>query len=377
MKHKLSMRKIKYSSIVLVAFLCVFLNIAFASAMFFSENITKNNTISSGVLQGRATEFELFDIDDAQSQEIYDADLTFTNTGSLKLKYQIEFKESDNKSGDDLCGKLLLSAKRNGEMVYEKEKLEDFSMNKFDGENFILAVAEDDKWKFYLELPSDTKNGDEIISCEFYFKFDSWQEEFKNNGNGFTSEDVIGKNVIAMKKTESKKVVINEIMWMGSTVSSSDEWIELRNLSDDEVDIGGWEIENARSSGNNLKIPGGKSIKPFGYFLISNYSDESANSALRVETDEVNSSISLSNSGNGNLILRDEGGSIIDQALGNQWPVGENGDKKKSMERNDELGDGLDENNWHTCEGDVCVSEEYWDEMGDNFGTPGGKNSNE
>ena len=36
-----------------------------------------------------------------------------------------------------------------------------------------------------------------------------------------------------------REVVFSEIMWMGSSSSSADEWIELYNRSDDEIDLAG------------------------------------------------------------------------------------------------------------------------------------------
>jgi len=38
------------------------------------------------------------------------------------------------------------------------------------------------------------------------------------------------------------KVIFNEIAWMGSSNSSNDEWIELKNISSDEVNLSGWQI---------------------------------------------------------------------------------------------------------------------------------------
>ncbi|MDP3997286.1 MAG: lamin tail domain-containing protein, partial [bacterium] len=179
-------------------------------------------------------------------------------------------------------------------------------------------------------------------------------------------------------------VVINEVMWMGSAPveedsnRSDDEWIELRNMTDYEIDIGQWEIENARSSGQpSLMIPASKAIAANGYFLIANYSENSANSALNVSVDEVNASISLANSGNGHLVLKDAAGNTIDEAKGNTWPAGESGTQKKSMERNGVPGDGLDAGSWHTCTDAVCNDGTYWDVEGDNYGTPGGENHSE
>ena len=58
----------------------------------------------------------------------------------------------------------------------------------------------------------------------------------------------------------SMEVVINELMWMGSTVSSSDEWIELRNNTNQAIDLTGWLITNAASGSDDLTIPLGSII---------------------------------------------------------------------------------------------------------------------
>lgn len=177
-------------------------------------------------------------------------------------------------------------------------------------------------------------------------------------------------------KIQPGDVVINEVMWMGSTQSSADEWIELRNMTNHPIDIGQWVIKNARhSSGNDeIMISAGKTIPAYGYFLISNYPETSANSALNVQVDEVNASLSLLNSGNGNLILKDKSGNIIDEAKGDVWPAGVNGCQKKSMERNNIPGDGTLASSWHTCEDEHCNDTTYWDVEGNNYGTP--KNAN-
>ncbi len=40
------------------------------------------------------------------------------------------------------------------------------------------------------------------------------------------------------------QVVINEVAWMGTTTSTSDEWIELHNTSAASVDATGWTLES-------------------------------------------------------------------------------------------------------------------------------------
>ncbi len=176
----------------------------------------------------------------------------------------------------------------------------------------------------------------------------------------------------------SGSVVINEVMWMGSDNSDDDEWIELRNMTNQPINIGKWEIENARRAGQPaLMIPANKVIPANGYFLISNYPETSSNSALKAMVDEVNPSISLANSGNGHLILTDSDGNIIDQAKGDVWPEGENGSIKRSMERNSIPGDGLLAENWHSCISDGCNDVGFWNIEGNNYGTPKGENLSE
>lgn len=37
-------------------------------------------------------------------------------------------------------------------------------------------------------------------------------------------------------------VIINEVAWMGTQTSSSDEWIELKNVSGQDVNLNGWQL---------------------------------------------------------------------------------------------------------------------------------------
>ena len=37
----------------------------------------------------------------------------------------------------------------------------------------------------------------------------------------------------------SRKIIFNEIAWMGSTSSSNEEWMELKNITSDRIDLSG------------------------------------------------------------------------------------------------------------------------------------------
>lgn len=151
---------------------------------------------------------------------------------------------------------------------------------------------------------------------------------------------------------ESKSVTINEVMWTGSTKSSHDEWIELKNNTEEEIDFSGWEIAHAGSGGQSITISHDQSSKivPRGYFIISKYSfrQNPEKTILAREADFVTEDLSLANSDNGDLVIKDTNGQVIDQAIGTAWPAGDNS-KKYSMERITNCLDGLSVVCWHTA----------------------------
>lgn len=163
-----------------------------------------------------------------------------------------------------------------------------------------------------------------------------------------------------------QEVVINELLWMGSEKSSADEWIELRNLTDQEIDLSGWQLTSLSSGQEKLmlEIPAGSKIAAQGYFLISNYSDDSAKSVLNVACDLVDTKVSLSNSGlQIKLYTGDfqEGGNLIDVAddgLG-QPLAGEyqSGSIFRSMERKEPVGDGSLASSWQTSIGNINLDD--------------------
>lgn len=178
-------------------------------------------------------------------------------------------------------------------------------------------------------------------------------------------------------------VVINELMWMGSSASSKDEWIELKNITSQDIDISGWQLTK-KSAGQEklmLEIPEGTTIKAGAYFLISRYDpeneEEKENTILDVIPDLINSSLSLVNS---NLQIKlydgavENGANLIDVAddgLGTPL-AGRNGSPKASMERNEDPSDGTKQENWHTA-----TSSSGFKQESDDLGTPGQKNSQE
>jgi hypothetical protein len=105
-------------------------------------------------------------------------------------------------------------------------------------------------------------------------------------------------------------VVVNEIAWMGSASSSSDEWIELHNDSTNMQDLTGWKITG--KGGANIALLSG-SIPPNGYFLVERSDD---GTVPEVKADLVVSfGKGISNDGE-TLKLVDGGGNTVDTVIG-------------------------------------------------------------
>lgn len=168
-------------------------------------------------------------------------------------------------------------------------------------------------------------------------------------------------------------VFVSEVGWAGSSSSTIDEWLELTNLTEDAIDLSGWTISGAATSGGTLAIPDGSSIAPHSTFLISNYDRDNAKSSLDRSPDIVTASVSLSNSAlrldliDGNGTLRDTAGAggapLAGRAGGG---TGGDGPGYAPMVRRAPVGDGTLPDSWETASESVG-----FDEGANDLGTPG------
>ncbi len=178
-------------------------------------------------------------------------------------------------------------------------------------------------------------------------------------------------------QAEGLTVVINELLWMGSSASSADEWIELRNTTDQSIDLSNWQLTK-KSSGAEvamLTIPAGKTVAAGGLFVIANYANTNANSTLNVVPDYVTTDVALSNSAL-QIKLYDSAHALIDTAddgVGNPLSGAYDSAKKlyASMERNPVPGDGTQASNWHAASRSLGFKPPAVE-----LGTPGSVNSN-
>lgn len=161
------------------------------------------------------------------------------------------------------------------------------------------------------------------------------------------------------------EVVINEIAWAGTAASSQDEWIELRNNTNRDVDLTGWTLRwregeeeiviHFGSEDDNTKEVRRTVIPARGFYLLERTDDETIRD---IEADLIYTG-ALRNSGE-ELRLVDPEGNVVDTAnLGGEgqgWPAGTTGDVAEgevpfaSMERVDPTAPDRPEN-WASNDG--------------------------
>ncbi len=119
--------------------------------------------------------------------------------------------------------------------------------------------------------------------------------------------------------------MINEVAWAGTVASSSDEWIELLNTTDENIDLSGWIL----TDGDDLQLHLQGTIAPNSFFLLERTDD---NTIANISADQIYSG-NMRNDGE-TLRLFDPSGLTIDSAniVGGSWPAGDSG-SRSSMER--------------------------------------------
>jgi hypothetical protein len=108
------------------------------------------------------------------------------------------------------------------------------------------------------------------------------------------------------------EVYISEVNWAGSSFSTADEWFEIANRTSESVDIGGWTVNGAATSGQALVLPEDLVISPLSVVLIANYAAGHEKSTLDAVTHFTTSAVALPNN---NLFLEliDSSGEVVDR----------------------------------------------------------------
>ncbi|MGQ9476932.1 MAG: PKD domain-containing protein [Candidatus Bipolaricaulia bacterium] len=146
-----------------------------------------------------------------------------------------------------------------------------------------------------------------------------------------------------------RAVVINEVAWAGTAANSNNEWLELYNNTDQEIDLTGWRLKSDDGS-PDLVLRG--IIPARGFFLLERGDDTTISD---LPADQIYQG-ALTNSGE-SLRLFDPQGRLIDSANGDggRWPGGTDANGKPpyaSMERIDPSLPDADAN-WGTNNGQI------------------------
>lgn len=165
-------------------------------------------------------------------------------------------------------------------------------------------------------------------------------------------------------------VVVSEIAWAGSSISPSDEWIELYSDGELVVDLSGWSLWDVSvdPAVQIVQIPDGQ-IAPKGHFLIGNNGPEhefsKGRSVLSVQPDLIDASLSLSNARLA-LELRDASGEVVDRAGSGAAPLAGARSPHASMERQlDRVRKGTGKRAWVSANAQQGIDKEVSD-----FGSP-------
>ncbi len=132
---------------------------------------------------------------------------------------------------------------------------------------------------------------------------------------------LVGASALANTNSD---LVISEVAWSGTQASWADEWVELKNASDETIDLTGWtlswdsvSIHLGKEKENTLTV-NKKTLKP-GSVLLLERSDDDAVSSVRAD---IIYKGSLSNSGE-KMVLKTPRGDKVNVVNGSEgWMAG-------------------------------------------------------
>jgi hypothetical protein len=121
-----------------------------------------------------------------------------------------------------------------------------------------------------------------------------------------------------------RDLIISEVAWMGTPEDSGNEWIELRNASDTQIDVANyWVLDKSEQIKAHLPT---KTLAAGAFYLL-----ERGDDAIPSTTADFVYTGGLSNSNEG-LRLFDPSCTLADQIVSLKWPAG-NATQKRTMER--------------------------------------------
>jgi len=277
---------------------------------------------------------------------------TFSQPGTVDLPIveKEDLKEKENiKEEENLQKEPDISSELNIDEIVEKLDEISEKIDLLTQEVEKLLGKEIEKSEFSEETEKEDKN--EVSEEEKLEEVEDESEQIAEEAK--TPE----KDIILCEKGGQSpvrdKIILNEISWMGTNSDWRNEWIELKNISNSEISLKGWQILDEEQE---IKIIFEQKDKILAnqFFLLERTNDDTVPniSADKIYSGNLNDEDEI-------LYLFDENCLLQDEILANpNWPAGDK-NERKSMERDSDL-------TWYTYSG------------GSNygiFGTPKAENS--
>lgn len=196
---------------------------------------------------------------------------------------------------------------------------------------------------------TSSKNQQDILESEEEFvpfnpnttKTKEENLEQSNNDQNLTNQtnqnEILVEPKLCTFQTNQKPsfsgIIINEIAWMGTPESSNNEWLELKNVSNQTINLAGWWLvdqdEQIKINFSKLSNP---KIKPNQFLLLERTNDQTL---PHISADLIYVG-SLANTNEG-LRLFDANCNLIDEVLAHPfWPAGDSA-LRRTAERKPDL----------------------------------------
>ncbi|HBL39071.1 TPA: hypothetical protein DDZ10_00115 [Candidatus Uhrbacteria bacterium] len=164
-------------------------------------------------------------------------------------------------------------------------------------------------------------------------------------------------------------VFISEVSWAGSSLSASDEFLELFNPSDETVSLLNWSLHGSATGGEALAFPDDAVIPPHSTYLIANYDTDEEPSALNFAPNLVTSRLSLPNTKLSVALV--DGARVVLDRVGDDSGSPASGSAGISMMRVSPSLDGDSDEAWVSA-----TSSQGFKDALSNLGTPGSHEMN-
>lgn len=238
------------------------------------------------------------------------------------------------------------------------ERSADFSWHTYSGtgnSNIFGTPREENSFYDYVPIISSSGSNNGSNNSNGGSSDTSNNNQSNNNNDSNTEVTYCNQNSTNVKKLSP--VIINEIAWMGTIFSSTDEWIELKNITNEEINLNNYQLLD---KDNNIKIVFGTNdkIEASSFYLLERTDD---NSVPNILANKIYSG-ALSDS-NESLRLFNNNCELVDEIESNpSWPAGDS-IEKKAMERNKDLA------GWHS------YGNTFADSVSGLWGSPKNQNS--